>query len=75
MRYPSTILEIIMKGKVSINITKKDYVYIDGATGEQLTAEQFRQRHSKGIKSVLGAVGSTLSSKEGEGEISKPKNI
>jgi len=43
------------KGKVTINITKTDYVYIDGETGEELTKAEFNRRHNKGIKSILGA--------------------
>ena len=32
------------KRNVTINITKKPYAYIDGATGEELTKEEFFQR-------------------------------
>jgi hypothetical protein len=34
------------KGKVTTNITQNKYVYIDGATGQTLTREQFIQKHS-----------------------------
>lgn len=39
---------------VNINITKKEHVYIDGQTGEELTKEQFLQKHG-GIKATLRA--------------------
>lgn len=32
------------KGKVTIDVTKTQYAYIDGKTGEELTREQFVQR-------------------------------
>lgn len=38
------------KGKVSVNITKKEFQYIDGATGEELTPEQIAQKYGKGVK-------------------------
>ena len=34
------------KGKVTTNITKHEYAYIDGGTGQELTKEQFIQKYS-----------------------------
>lgn len=31
---------------VNVNITKKEYAYIDGASGDELTPEQFNQKYS-----------------------------
>lgn len=31
---------------VNVNITKKEYAYIDGGSGEELTPEQFNQKYS-----------------------------
>lgn len=42
------------KGNVTINITKDDYVFIDGATGEELTKEEFDRRHKAVPASNLG---------------------
>lgn len=42
-----------MKGKILTNITKTDYVYIDGATGEELTQNEFQKRYNKKFK-ILG---------------------
>ena len=39
------------KGKVSVNITKKEFQYIDGATGEELTPEaNSPEKYGKGVK-------------------------
>lgn len=57
-----------MKGKIITNITNKDYVYINGETGEQLTKEQFNAKHNKGIRNVLGTNRVAVSSQEGQGE-------
>lgn len=34
------------KGKVTTNITKQEYAFIDGATGQEITREQFVQKYS-----------------------------
>lgn len=58
------------KGKVSVNITDKSYVFIDGATGEELTQEEFNRRHRQGgVGAILGANRIKIQSPEaGEGE-------
>jgi hypothetical protein len=33
------------KGKVEINITKQQYDFIDGATGEKISPEEFAKRY------------------------------
>lgn len=53
------------KGKVTINITDKSYVFIDGATGDELTQEEFNRKYKQGgIGSILGANRVTLQSPE-----------
>lgn len=63
------------KGKITVDITKSDYVYIDGATGKRLTKEQFNSRHNTGIRSILGSNRVSLSAQEGEGEESEVKEL
>lgn len=41
---------------VNINITRKEFSYVDGATGEELTPEQFNQRYSTINVGGLGAI-------------------
>lgn len=41
---------------VNVNITKKEYAYIDGGSGEELTPEQFNQKHSTINVGGLGAI-------------------
>jgi len=43
---------------VNINIEKNEYSFIDGSSGEELTPEQFNQRHST---INLGGLGNILS--------------
>ena len=43
-----------MTKNININITKKDYVYINGETGQKLTKEEFIAKHG-GLKSSLRA--------------------
>jgi hypothetical protein len=42
---------------VNINITKNEHSFIDGASGEELTPEQFNQRYSTinvgGLSAIL----------------------
>lgn len=57
-----------MARKVSVNITKKDYEYIDGATGESLTPQQFAARHRKGARAFLGGNGVAVQKEGGEEE-------
>jgi len=54
------------KGKISINITQKPYAYIDGATGEELTREEFFQRAS-GLNVGRHRIGISSKAEEGEG--------
>ena len=44
----------IMTKNININITKKDYVYINGETGQELTKEEFIAKHG-GLKASLKA--------------------
>ena len=41
---------------VNINITKKEYTYVDGATGQEITREQFNQKYSATPMGGLGTV-------------------
>jgi hypothetical protein len=36
-----------MKGKITTNITKSEFIFIDPQTGEKLTQEEFNRRHKK----------------------------
>ena len=44
-------------GKVEIKIEKNEYTYIDGGTGQEMSAEQFNQKHSGlnlgGLRGIL----------------------
>lgn len=57
--------------KVEINITKKIYEFIDGATGQKLTAEEFAKKYP-GVELGRHAVGN---GQEKVGEKSKGDKI
>jgi hypothetical protein len=48
------------KRNVVINVTKKDYVFIDGETGEEISKEEFDRRHKKGFGVNLGGFGGKI---------------
>jgi len=60
-----------MKGKITINITKHEQIYIDGATGHRFTSkEEFDTRYKKGGIG-LGCLGNKVPSEARQGEESK----
>lgn len=60
-----------MKHKVEINIIKNEYAFIDGATGEKITKEEFDRRYRKVPAANNGILGEALKSQEGSGEAIK----
>lgn len=48
-------------GKVSVNITKKEYGFIDPNTGQEMSPAEFNQKHSTtgmaGLRNVLSGKG------------------
>ena len=56
---------------VNINITKKEYAYIDGESGNELTPEQFNQKYSTINVGGLGTILSRGKLEEAEGENNK----
>lgn len=55
------------KKKVSINITKTDYAYIDGESGEEISRDEFVQK-TRGLN--LGGHRQGVQITDSEGEIS-----
>lgn len=43
-----------MAKNIKVDITNKERIYIDGATGERLTPEQFKARHSRSAALNVG---------------------
>ena len=57
-----------MKGKILTNITKSDYGFIDGRTGEELTKEQFDRKYKKVGGLNLGGNRVKISAESGKKE-------
>ncbi len=56
------------KHKIDINITKHEYGFIDGQTGEELTQEQFNRKYKKIGGFDLGGNRVKVQKESGQGE-------